>query len=163
PAFSDNLPGSAVPPQPEVEQTLCVSCGQAMRPGELACSKCGKVAESRTDLKLKTNHLEDTQAGFECPECHDLCQPGALVCANCGTRFTFDDSTYFLDRRDMLFPFTWDKTTSIAVENDEPIFFEIEGQTLRLPIAEIVDVGRVPAGLGETSQVPYLSLAPLGA
>lgn len=150
--------------QPGSERNQCESCGQQLRPGELVCSRCGKTAHQYDDAKRRTNQLEDrTPVGFECPTCQYLCKPGTMVCSNCGNVFASDDNTYNLDRREMLFPFTWDKTNAISVDTDEPIFFEIEGKSIRLPVADVVDVGRLPPTTGAANPLPYLSLATLGA
>ncbi len=88
---------------------------------------------------------ELTERRFTCPNCHNVNAPGLIVCANCGI-FLFGRAgkTNKLDM-DVIFatPLEEQPTGEEYAAGQHPIFVEIDGQCLALPVRESLVIGRL--------------------
>ena len=101
-----------------------------------------------------------TQAALTCPVCGLVNRPGELACSRCGTILAVGGTTRKLGADEPPKQTSW-PTGDVIVTDQEPIILEVEGQQMKVPVAEVVTVGRV-SDIPDDSR-PDVDLSPFGA
>jgi hypothetical protein len=91
----------------------------------------------------KASEAEEAPVALTCPVCGLVNRPGELACSRCGTILATGGNTKKLGQEDTPNkPKNW-PTGDVIVSEQMPIIFEIDGQQIPVPVADIVTVGRV--------------------
>jgi hypothetical protein len=86
-----------------------------------------------------------------CPKCGHNNRVGELACNNCGAPLvTIGRTRAFKDVDEATDPKNW-PTGEVFVTGQKPILFDIDGQVLSLPIADVLIVGRSSGVTGDAS------------
>jgi hypothetical protein len=99
-------------------------------------------------------------AALTCPVCGLVNRPGELACSRCGTILAVGGTTRKLGTDAPPKQASW-PTGDVIVTDQEPIVLEIEGQQMKVPVAEVVTIGRV-SDIPDDSR-PDVDLSPFGA
>ena len=86
-----------------------------------------------------------------CPNCGAAVRVGELACSNCGYLMGTGGRTQRLDIEAEIAHHREIPTGEVIVANQRPIVFEIAGEQLTLPSAEIITVGRISGVPGEAA------------
>jgi hypothetical protein len=160
-----NTAGAAESDGQRAAPTMCRNCGQALRPGELLCTRCGVVFNNRLKTKLRDDPVISPPT---CPSCEQIYRYGEPVCRVCGTILN-NVKPHAQDDTD---DFATDLTVELADAEyrpavgrvqftQTPIFLQIEGVRLVLPPVETIIIGRF-SGTSVDAQ-PDIDLGPFGA
>ncbi len=85
---------------------------------------------------------ESESIALTCPVCGLVNRPGELACSRCGTILAPGGTTRKLGATDEPAKQTAWPTGDVIVTEQEPIILEIEGQEIKVPVADMVTVGR---------------------
>jgi hypothetical protein len=95
-----------------------------------------------------------------CSVCHSQVRIGELICLNCNTPLVSIGKTQTLDIPDTIIPRIQPKDEAF-VQQGTLLFFEIDGQFLRIPTLDYLLVGRVSRLYGQ--EPPDIDLSPFHA
>src|SRR5437764_6280528 len=92
--------------------------------------------------KAKVDQPDEAPVALTCPVCGLVNRPGELACSRCGTILATGGNTKKLGQEDSPAKQKSWPTGDVIVSEQMPIVFEIEGQQVPVPVADIVTVGR---------------------